>query len=302
MKYYYLNDDKKPQGPYSENELAAFKQSGLINDETLAAVAGDSKWRRLGDLLNKEVEADCSTWNKELGKCPHCEQMLEGASVPEVCPHCQKSIHGANKGLWYAFLYAVKNSFNYKGRATRTEFWGFYLFSYIISLAVGQITGIFVSEQQAILEQEVAALDENATPAEAMRIICDFFTDPSVIVSQGISIIISLALFIPMLAVTARRLHDTGRSVASLVAGCVSYVVMLASSVAMFAILASNFEGILADTYNMEEEIQVMSTFLAMLVSFGIFCLISIYLFVMMVLPSNPGSNKYGPSTLFPKA
>ena len=67
MKYYYLNEDKKPQGPYNENELAAFKQSGLINDETLAAVAGDSKWRRLGDLLNKDVEADCSTWNIELG-------------------------------------------------------------------------------------------------------------------------------------------------------------------------------------------------------------------------------------------
>ena len=112
--------------------------------KTLAAVAGDSKWRRLGDLLNKEVEADCSTWNKELGKCPHCEQMLEGNSVPEICPHCQKSIHGANRGLWYAFLYAIRNSFNYKGRATRTEFWGFYLFSYIISLAVGQITNIFV--------------------------------------------------------------------------------------------------------------------------------------------------------------
>ena len=76
----------------------------------------------------------------------------------------------------------------------------------------------------------------------------------------------------------------------------------LIEGVAMFAILASNFEGILADTYNMEEYIQAMSTFLAMLVSFGIFCLISIYLFVMMVLPSKPGSNKYGPSTLFPKA
>lgn len=302
MKYYYLNEDKKPQGPYSENELAAFKQSGLINDETLAAVAGDSKWRRLGDLLNKEVEADCSTWNKELGKCPHCEQMLEGNSVPEICPHCQKSIHGANRGLWYAFLYAIRNSFNYKGRATRTEFWGFYLFSYIISLAVGQITNIFVSQQQAIMEQEAATLDENATPADLVRILSDFFTDPSVMVSEGISAVISLALFIPMLAVTARRLHDTGSSVVSLIFGCVSYVALFVSFVALMVIIGSNFEPILGDTFMFEENAEFMAIFVAMLVSFVVFCLISIYLFVMMVLPSTPGSNKYGPSTLFPKS
>ena len=302
MKYYYLNEDKKPQGPYSENELAAFKQSGLINDETLAAVAGDSKWRRLGDLLNKEVEADCSTWNKELGKCPHCEQMLEGNSVPEICPHCQKSIHGANRGLWYAFLYAIRNSFNYKGRATRTEFWGFYLFSYIISLAVGQITGIFVSEQQAIMEQEAAALDENATPADLVRILSDFFTDPSVMVSEGISAVISLALFIPMLAVTARRLHDTGRSVAGLIAGCVSYIALFVSFAALIVIIGSNLEAILGDAFKMDESAELVGAFTAMMVSFVVFCLISIYLFVMMVLPSTPGSNKYGPSTLFPKS
>ena len=65
MKYYYLNEDKKPQGPYSEAELVAFKQSGMINEDTLAAAAGDSRWQRLEDLLNKETAEECSTWNKE---------------------------------------------------------------------------------------------------------------------------------------------------------------------------------------------------------------------------------------------
>ena len=82
MKYYYLNEDKKPQGPYSESELLAFKESGLINDSTLAAVAGDAKWRPLGELLAAKVapvEEECSTWNNELGNCPHCGKMIEAA-------------------------------------------------------------------------------------------------------------------------------------------------------------------------------------------------------------------------------
>ena len=301
MKYYYLNEDKKPQGPYSEHELVAFKQSGLINDDTLAAAAGDSKWVRLADLLDKTNAEECSTWNKELGSCPHCGKELEGSMVPEVCPHCQKNIHGHGKGLWYAFVYAIKNSFNYKGRATRTEFWGFYLFSYIISLALGQISGAFVSEQQAIMEQEMAALGEHGgSPAEVFKVIADFMTDPSVLASQGISIVVSLALFIPMLSLTSRRLHDTGRSMVSLIIGCVSYVAMVSTFMVMMSMLAANFETIISDDFVFEDS-PLVPAFISMIVSWVVFTIVSVYLFVMMVLPSKPGSNKYGPSTLYPR-
>ena len=301
MKYYYLNEDKKPQGPYSEAELVAFKQSGMINEDTLAAAAGDSRWQRLENLLNKETAEECSTWNKELGNCPQCGEVLKESLVPEVCPHCQKNIHGHGKGLWYAFVYAIKNSFNYKGRATRTEFWGFYLFSYIISLALGQISGAFVSEKQAIMEQDMAALGEHGgSPAEFLKIIADFFTDPTVLVSQGISIVVSLALFIPMLSLTSRRLHDTGRSMVSLIIGCVSYVAMVGSFLVMMSMLAANFETIIADDFVFEAS-PLVPAFISMIVSWVVFTIVGIYLFVMMVLPSKPGSNKYGPSTLYPR-
>ena len=65
----------------------------------------------------------------------------------------------------------------FKGRASRSEFWWFYLFSVLIGWG-GTIAG--------------AAISQKTGP------IMDW--------------IISLALFFPIIAATTRRLHDTGKS------------------------------------------------------------------------------------------
>lgn len=300
MKYYYLNEEKKPQGPYSESELVSFKQSGLINDETLAAAAGDSRWKPFSELFSKE-EVECSIWNTELGNCPHCNELLIGASVPEICPHCGKALHGSGRGLWYAFVYALKNSLNYRGRATRTEFWGFYLFSYIISFAIGQFTNLCISEEQAEMQNALQELSETDSGfSELVSIIGDFLMNPSVIAVQCVSVLISLALFIPMIAVTARRLHDRGHNMAGLLIGIASYVAMSVFFVLMAVFCINNFESIAASNIALEES-PVMSYFLLMCISSLVWLLVSVYLFIMMVLPGKPGANKYGPSTLFPR-
>ena len=74
--------------------------------------------------------------------------------------------------------HCYKNYSNFKGRATRSEFWYFYLFFYLIIFLLTFISGI-------IKEGEVMFV---------------------------IGVIFVLGSLIPFAAVTARRLHDVGRS------------------------------------------------------------------------------------------
>ena len=77
------------------------------------------------------------------------------------------------------FIYCLKNYFNFSGRATRSEFWYFMLFLFLFGIVIKLI---------------------------------------EVIMGMGIydsgilSLIYDLALLIPTLAVSTRRLHDTNRS------------------------------------------------------------------------------------------
>ena len=69
------------------------------------------------------------------------------------------------------------NYINFSGRARRSEYWYFFLFSFLVSLVISIINSVILKSNSQVL--------------------------PS---------IFSLALFIPSLAVTWRRLHDIGRS------------------------------------------------------------------------------------------
>mgnify|MGYP002525925674 CR=1 FL=1 len=78
----------------------------------------------------------------------------------------------------------VDNYANFGGRASRSEFWYFFLFNILLS-TVFYLLGL------------VLALNEAYSVSAVM---------------YGISSVIGLALLIPGIAVGVRRLHDTGRS------------------------------------------------------------------------------------------
>ena len=85
------------------------------------------------------------------------------------------------------FGQAVKSCFNqycgFKGRASRAEFWWFTLFTAIVGFVLGFVDGLLFTST------------ENA-----------FFA------LLGFSGLFQLGVFLPTLAVTARRLHDTDKS------------------------------------------------------------------------------------------
>lgn len=83
---------------------------------------------------------------------------------------------------WY--LKVIQNYTNFSGRARRREYWMFSLFNFIIGFALGFIAGLIQGPQEV----------------ESFGIV------------DGIALLYGSFIFLPGLAVSIRRLHDTGRS------------------------------------------------------------------------------------------
>ena len=79
------------------------------------------------------------------------------------------------------FLYCLQHYADFTGRARRSEYWYFVLFNFIVSILIGLSLGV----------------------------IAGLLNVPALVY---LAYLWSLAVFIPSLAVSVRRLHDIGRS------------------------------------------------------------------------------------------
>ena len=91
---------------------------------------------------------------------------------------------------------ALKNYAKFSGRATRTEYWLFYLFQFIISLVFSGLYGLI----------------------GAMR--APFGVYIALLILQGL---FCLAMLLPNIAVIVRRFHDQGRSGAMILLGLIPF-------------------------------------------------------------------------------
>ena len=184
MSYYYLNERKEVQGAFTAGQMRRMMADGTINGQTLASEAGGGNWRPLESLtLADDAPA------VELGPCPHCHEALEGAEEPAVCPHCGRNLHPGTDNLWQNAVYAFKQMFDFRGRATRREFWSFILYSYLVQYGLA-----FVAILLGMTVVKVGHFDTA------------WFALMALVVLPG------LVFIPPKLAVTVRRLHDRGYS------------------------------------------------------------------------------------------
>jgi uncharacterized membrane protein YhaH (DUF805 family) len=158
----------------------------------------------------------------------------------------------------------LKNYANFSGRASRAEFWWFFLFTMIVYFA------------------GIIALGAAGSSLSAMN--------PAGAVMQGafgIGMIFIglfwLALFIPMLAVQFRRLHDTNRSGWWLGGFWLLYLVDIG--------LAFGMVGSAAATPGSPPN---MGSFAAVGIIALVFFVYSIVLLVFFCLPGTKGQNRYG--------
>ena len=169
-------------------------------------------------------------------------------------------------GFVEAVKICLKKSFVFTGRARRSEYWWWTLFSFIIGLVVS-----FVTDE--IPEDNYLS---------------------SLFASFGV-LIISAYLAIVSFAVTTRRLHDIGRSGwwygAALIFGVVWAVWIV---VKVFEIVA----GMGVANIDVESEtivLTVLSEMLGMIViPYVLYIIYSIVLLVWYCKDSQPGANMYG--------
>ena len=137
----------------------------------------------------------------------------------------------------------------FSGRAQRSEFWWFFLFSAVSSAIAGIVP----------------------------------------VIGQ----IYPLVLLIPSLAVSARRLHDIGRSAWWLLLHLVSFLALAAGLVAL-VVIAFAYES-----SNAEDVVVIVSVIVIVSFLIALGCLI--VLLVFFALPGAVGTNRYGPDPLHPE-
>lgn len=159
-----------------------------------------------------------------------------------------------------------RKTFTTTGRARRSEFWYFFLFTYI--------AGIFIGLLNVPLVAANIALFDNPTIWNAMPIVCfDFLA--------------MLAIYIPLLTAGVRRLHDTEHKGAWIWLS-IAPTLMMAAVPVTIGILDSRGTAFNQDSLGM-----VIS-----MVSFFLFYLIwlacSIILVIMLAKEGTEGPNSYG--------
>lgn len=161
---------------------------------------------------------------------------------------------------------------DFTGRARRSEYWWFCLFTLLVMLL--PLIGLIVSAVGVGV-----SVDDYSSFSGGWFIALVF--------SFIILMIIALVFLVPSLAVTTRRLHDTGRSGWWIVA---SYA---------FSVFSSFIEAFVFDSNTIDASSLAEASVGAIAV-WGVIYLInlglSIAILVFTLLDSHKGENKYGPS------
>lgn len=161
------------------------------------------------------------------------------------------------------FLYCLKHYADFSGRASRSEFWYFQLFNFLIEIGIYLIV---------LAIKEVIGIDLGF-----------------------LRFVYPIALFIPNLAVSARRLHDTNRSgwwqLLTIITGLIMYgfVMTFAYLLCLYVIWGEDMRGF---TIFREEKL------LSVLLFVSITCHIAaeILLLVWYCRDSQQGVNRFGPN------
>ena len=190
--------------------------------------------------------------------CPVCGRRL--AADRAALPPAQPRMYGgyADKGSprFVGFGEAIglffKNYVNFSGRSTRSEYWFAYLFVVLVYFACIAVDFVLP---------------------------VDLFTP-----------LAGIVFFLPMLAMTFRRFHDTGRT-ATMV--WIPYVVSVVWYILLFAWLIAMIVWLFGGMGDASGEFFAVSTlFMGMmsLVPFGL----EVYKILICCMPSQPEANKYG--------
>lgn len=185
--WYAINGEQK--GPVDAAEFDMLVAASTIGPDTLVWREGMSDWAAAAVALPDEMFP--SGWSRPASAPPPPPMRNREPAPAETAPSSGRTGAG---GPWPSgamdvdehptqFMDAVKACFNryarFQGRARRPELWYFALFNLIVNIVLG------------IVDMSIFGMDSG------MSLLSNIY---------------GLAVFVPALAVGARRLHDIGKS------------------------------------------------------------------------------------------
>lgn len=163
----------------------------------------------------------------------------------------------------------------FSGRAARSEYWWFVLFGLLANLAAGVLDAAFFDTD--FVETVNTATEKSAS-----------------VNSDGpIASLISLALFLPGLAVGWRRMHDMGRSGLFLI-----YPVLVMLGIGTFLAFSAGLVGASQAAFGLSAVTSALGglTFMVLIPALIVLLLAPLLVLWWLTRPSQPGANQYGPN------
>ena len=219
--------------------------------------------------------------------CPKCKSELrvKEGKLPETCPGCGFILRAKRqKAANHNFELAFRKAWVLRGRATRREFWGFSSIMGVIGILLAAGMDYVCNGAAVSLLREYVTIP--ALPGMAQYILTAML---------GAAILIwVVALPLPLITLTIRRLHDVGRSM--LWPATVILCVLAAAA-------ASTITGILPLILgNMPDHLLYLDEWgMYAAMGLGVLAIILVLVILMFCLmDSQRGTNNYGPSTKYP--
>ncbi|MFM1958363.1 MAG: hypothetical protein RI929_726 [Actinomycetota bacterium] len=143
-----------------------------------------------------------------------------------------------------AIAAGFRNYFNFKGKASRSEFWYWVLFTILLSLVLGTIETVIWPAAPVDSEDLAAVWDATLSAPTPLTSLAN------------------LILFIPGLSVTARRFHDAGFSAKWLLLLLVPVAYSIFAIIGLVAIVSSYFGTQMPSIENFPAEVLMSIIFL----------------------------------------
>lgn len=175
--------------------------------------------------------------------------------------------------MYWMFL-PLRRYFEFSGRSRRQEYWLFTLFNVLLSVAFSIAQAAVGGGAAALFARDDALI---ASPSDGAAVGAS--------IALGLQALVSLALLIPRISVTVRRLHDTDRSGWWVLAPLIPAAVMIAGGIYF---VTQMFAG----GQNPDD---MLGLYIIIGVAALALVVLSLVLFVFMCLDGTRGPNRFGP-------
>lgn len=169
-------------------------------------------------------------------------------------------------------LMPLKRYADFSGRSRRMEYWMWVLFQFLIGLAYWVLVAAFAGA--GVMTGDISGL---------------FAAGGAVLLITLLYFLLGLVFFIPNLAVTVRRLHDTNRSGWWILAPMVPYLVIIFVTM-----------GTLASAGPKPDQTTLGAMGIVILVAGLAMLVVGIILLVFLLLEGTRGPNRFGPDPKSP--